>query len=443
LAHRFYPEYLISAAFPENRITTMTLSTDEFIAISPLADRYHRVRDASLALCRTLEPEDYVIQSMPSVSPVKWHLAHTTWFFEQFVLITIDPNHEIFNEHFHYLFNSYYLTKGQMYPRTKRGLLSRPTVAQTIAYREYIDERMRVLLKNNIDPKLHRLIELGTHHEQQHQELMLTDIKHVFSLNPTKPALVQANKSTHLESLPPLHFLTMAGGLKEIGADTGIFCFDNETPRHQVFINDFGIADRLITNREYREFIEDGAYKESSLWLSDGWTWLQADEADRPLYWSVDLDTEFTLSGQRAIDPHAPVCHVSFYEADAYARWAGYRLPTEMEWEVVAERTEIKGNFVDKGLLHPQPLIEQADNEPNQLFGDAWEWTASSYSPYPGFKPLAGSIGEYNGKFMCNQMVCRGGSCVTPADHIRSSYRNFFYPHERWQFFGIRLARHI
>ena len=419
----------------------MTLTTDEALAVSPQADRYNRTRAASLALCRTLEPEDFVIQSMPSVSPTKWHLAHTTWFFEQFVLVPNAPGYEVFDEGFHYLFNSYYLTKGQMHPRAERGLLSRPTVARILAYREHVDRNIRRLLDDDVAPELRGLIELGTHHEQQHQELMLTDIKHVFSIDPAGPALIDANLPERTEPLSPLHFLTMAGGLKDIGAEADEFCFDNETPRHQVFVNDFGIADRLVTNGEYREFIDDGGYGNSALWLSDGWAWLQSDGIERPLYWSANLEHEFTLSGRRPIDPDAPVCHVNFYEADAYARWAGYRLPTEAEWEIVAERANISGNFVERGLLHPVPLANRLVNEPNQLYGDVWEWTASPYSPYPGFRPLAGSVGEYNGKFMCNQMVCRGGSCVTPADHIRSSYRNFFYPHERWQFFGIRLAR--
>ena len=284
----------------------MTLSTDKspelLSTVSPLANRYQRVRDASLALCRTLEPEDYVIQSMPSVSPVKWHLAHTTWFFEQFVLAGFAPGYEIFDEQFHYLFNSYYLTKGRMHPRDERGLLSRPTVVQVLAYREHVDRHMRTLLDNDMNPELRQLIELGTHHEQQHQELMLTDIKHIFSINPVRPALVRADVRTRTEPLPAMRFLTMAGGLKKIGADAGSFCFDNETPRHQAFVNDFGIADRLVTNGEYRAFIADGAYKESTLWLSDGWAWLQAGGIGRPLYWSDDLHSEFTLSGQRAID---------------------------------------------------------------------------------------------------------------------------------------------
>ena len=438
-----YPEYSIFRTSAAIQIKTMVLRTDDFVAVSPLADRYCRVRDASPALCRTLEPEDYVVQSMPSVSPMKWHLAHTTWFFEQFVLVPHRPGYEVFDDNYHYLFNSYYLTKGQIYARAERGLLSRPTVAQIGMYRRYVDQHMLAMLDEGVDAELYRLIELGTHHEQQHQELMLTDIKHVFSISPLEPALLQAERRTRTEPLPALQFLTMAGGLKEIGADGESFCFDNETPRHQVFTEDFGIADRLVSNREFRAFIDAGGYTESSLWLSDGWAWVQTNAVDRPLYWSADLDTEFTLSGRQAIDPDAPVCHVSFYEADAYARWAGHRLPTEAEWEIVAERAPRDGNFVDNGLLHPQPLDRSTELEPDQLFGDVWEWTSTPYSPYPGFTPLAGSAGEYNGKFMCNQVVCRGGSCATPADHIRPAYRNFFYPHERWQFFGIRLARDI
>jgi ergothioneine biosynthesis protein EgtB len=269
---------------------------------------------------------------------------------------------------------------------------------------------------------------------------MLTDIKHIFSINPIQPALVDTESRILSKPPPALRFLTMTGGVKETGTDGDSFYFDNETPRHQVFVNDYGIANRLITNREFCEFIDAGGYKESSWWLSDGWAWAQTNEINRPLYWSANFNTEFTLSGPKPINPDAPVCHVSYYEADAYARWAGHRLPTEAEWENIAEHTAIKGNFVGNGLLHPQPLTEQTDNEPNQMYGDVWEWTASPYSPYPGFQPLAGSVGEYNGKFMCNQIICRGGSCVTPIDHIRPGYRNFFYPHERWQFFGIRLA---
>lgn len=421
----------------------MVLRTDDFVAVSQLADRFCRIRDESTALCRTLEPEDYVVQSMPSVSPIKWHLAHTTWFFEQFVLVQTYPAYEVFDERFHHLFNSYYLTKGLMHPRAERGLLSRPTVAQIMMYRRYVDQHMLMLLDSDVEPELHRVIELGTHHEQQHQELMLTDIKHIFSINPLNPVLLNADRRKRSEPMPALRFLTMAGGLKKIGANGESFCFDNETPRHQAFVNDFGIADRLVTNGEYREFVADGAYKESTFWLSDAWAWLQKNRIQRPLYWDEDLDIEFTLSGLRTIDPDAPVCHISYYEADAYARWAGHRLPTEAEWEIVAERTTIAGNFVDNGLLHPQPLVETPENEPGQVLGDVWEWTASPYSPYPGFKPLSGSVGEYNGKFMCNQMICRGGSCATSADHIRSSYRNFFYPDERWQFFGIRLAHDV
>jgi ergothioneine biosynthesis protein EgtB len=405
-----------------------------------LDDRYETVRATSLALCRTLEPEDYVVQSMPGASPTKWHLAHTTWFFEQFILTSRADGYQVFNPQFEYLFNSYYYTKGQMHPRDQRGLLSRPTVREVEAYRAHVDAALLALLEKSQDAELTGLVELGLQHEQQHQELMLTDIKHVFSLNPLRPALVDAEFQRRLTPIPDLGYQDFEGGTHEIGSTGDGFAFDNETPRHAVLLQPYRLANRLVTNREYRAFIDAGAYRDSSLWLADGWAWIQETGSDRPLYWSRDLEREFTLSGIRDIDPDAPVCHVSFYEADAYARWAGARLPTESEWEVAAAGVPVQGNLMEHGKLHPQALKSRGASL-GQLFGDVWEWTASAYSPYPGFKPLAGSLGEYNGKFMCNQMVCRGGSCVTPGGHIRASYRNFFYPQERWQFFGIRLAQ--
>ncbi len=405
-----------------------------------LTARYHAIRSTSLGLCETLEPEDYVVQSMPSVSPAKWHLAHTSWFFEQFILTERLAGYRVFHRDFEYLFNSYYHSKGSMHPRARRGLLSRPTVAEVRAYRRHVDEAIDCLMDQNPDPELSFLVELGLNHEQQHQELMLTDIKHVFSVNPLQPALVNAPESTNSGALPPLDYHDFHGGIVEIGADDGTgFVFDNETPRHRCVLRDYGLANRLITNAEYREFILDGGYQESRLWLADGWNWLQQTGTNRPLYWSEDLQHEFTLSGLRSIDDRAPACHVSLYEADAFARWAGTRLPTEAEWEYAAATRPVSGHFADSGIFHPRA---SADTGPlTQIFGEVWEWTTSPYSPYPGFRPLPGSLGEYNGKFMCNQMVCRGGSCATPAGHVRASYRNFFYPHERWQFFGIRLAR--
>jgi len=438
---------VIPATYCRKKKKNMALRSDDFDSIAPLAERYLRVRRSSLNLCRTLEPEDFVVQSMPSVSPAKWHLAHTTWFYEQFILVPNIPGYVVFDDQFHYLFNSYYNTKGSMHPRAIRGLLSRPGVAAIKAYRDYVDDSMLQLMRNNDDPQITSLVVLGLNHEQQHQELMLTDIKHVFSVNPLKPALFEIESRRRETALPDIGFRTLSGDLVEIGADGESFCFDNETPRHEVFIKDFQLANRLVTNSEFEAFIDAGGYREPTLWLSDGWSWLESKNIDRPLYWSDDRSAEFTLGGMLDIDPDAPVSHVSFYEADAYARWAGARLPTEPEWETAAasakstRRNSDQENFAESGFFHPQPMVDDAATTLNQIFGDTWEWTASAYAPYPGFRPLDGSLGEYNGKFMCNQLVCRGGSCVTPADHIRLTYRNFFYPDDRWQFFGIRLAR--
>jgi ergothioneine biosynthesis protein EgtB len=405
-----------------------------------LRERFGQIRNRSLNLCNTLEIEDFVVQSMPSVSPAKWHLAHTTWFFEQFILIPRKPRYAVYDERFHHLFNSYYYTEGQMFRRADRGLLSRPTVSEITNYRNHVDHEMDPLLNNLDDAELCFLIELGLNHEEQHQELMLTDIKHVFSVNPLKPALLERDLPPTTAHADDLAFVSYEGGIKKIGTSGANFHFDNETPQHRVFLEPFTIAKRPILNREFKAFMDDGGYSESTLWLSDGWAWAQNENIDRPLYWSPDHATAFTLNGEREIDPHAPVCHVSFYEADAYSRWAKSRLPTEAEWETVAGQEPIEGNFMDQGVWQPTPSA--GNGKPlQQLFGDVWEWTASAYSPYPGFQPLGGSLGEYNGKFMCNQMVCRGGSCVTPTDHIRATYRNFFYPQDRWQFFGIRLAR--
>ena len=405
------------------------------------SQRYCRVRRQTLALCERLEAEDYVIQSMPSASPAKWHLAHTTWFFERFVLKTHEKKFRPFHPQYDFLFNSYYQTVGTMHQRAARGLLSRPTVAEVMDYREQVDGRMLALLKVSPSAELCALVELGLNHEQQHQELLLTDLKHLFASNPLQPALADAAQQRRQKPLPPAGWRPLTGGIHEIGAGSEGFAFDNETPRHRVLLQDCALADRPVTNAEYRQFIEDGGYRRAELWLADGWTFVQAEQVSEPLYWNAGHDAEFTLSGMRELDPDAPVCHVSFYEAEAFARWAGARLPTEGEWEVFATEQPVVGNFADTGFWHPQPLPDADKARPAQLFGDVWEWTASAYAPYPGFRPLAGSLGEYNGKFMCSQLVCRGGSCVTPAGHVRASYRNFFYPQERWQFFGIRLAR--
>ena len=408
--------------------------------VSALLSAYHVTRNRTLNLCSSLEPEDYVVQSMPDVSPTKWHLAHTTWFFEQFVLVPFANNYRVFDETYHYLFNSYYQTAGKMHPRPQRGLLSRPLVKEIIQYRACVDEAMCHLLESGQhQEEIQQRVTLGINHEQQHQELLLTDIKHVFSVHPGKPAVRPDLSAPPLQPVPDMTFSEHPGGQVELGADTAQFHFDNETPKHQVLVPAHALGSRLVTNREFAEFVEDGGYETSDLWLSDGWVVVQERGWERPFYWSTDLQSEFTLGGERALDLDAPVCHVSYYEADAYARWAGCRLPTEAEWELAASEAPVSGNLMESGFWHPV----STDGSSRQFFGDTWEWTGSSYAPYPGFKPLPGSLGEYNGKFMCNQMTVRGGSCVTANDHIRASYRSFFYPDARWQFLGFRLARDV
>jgi ergothioneine biosynthesis protein EgtB len=407
-----------------------------------LLQRYRRVRHASLDLAAPLCAEDMVIQSMPDASPTRWHLAHTTWFFEHFVLAR-QENFRPWRDGWDYLFNSYYYSVGEMYKRPQRGLLSRPTVTEVLEYREHTDERMtRMIETSHGDAEFDFLVILGLNHEQQHQELLLTDIKHAFSLNPLKPAY-RADFKPPATRQNAMRFHDVLGGTLEIGADPSDFCFDNETPRHRVLLNDFSIASRPVNNAEFTEFIADGAYRRPELWLSEGWVMVQNESWQRPIYWSGDLQSEFSLLGEIELDPLRSVSHVSYFEADAYARWAGARLPTEAEWEIVAAGYPVAGNLADAQQFHPGSPTADGGEESHldQLYGDVWEWTRSAYSPYPGFEPLAGSLGEYNGKFMCSQLVLRGGSCVTPGDHIRASYRNFFYPSARWQFSGIRLAR--
>jgi ergothioneine biosynthesis protein EgtB len=414
---------------------------------SALAEHFRRVRDATVLLCQPLEDEDYVVQSMPDASPAKWHLAHTTWFFEEFLLRRAVDGYRPYDERFGYLFNSYYNAVGPMHERPNRGLLSRPTVAEVLAYRTHVDEQMQLLLASPIGA-LASTVTLGLHHEQQHQELLLTDIKHLFACNPLKP-VYQAREEPAWHAVPPLSFVPLQAGLTEIGHAGADFCFDNEEPRHRLYVQPFELANRPVTNAEFLEFVRAGGYEQPQLWLSDGWTVVQREHWRRPLYWTESLEQEFTLSGSRAINPNAPVCHLSYYEADAFARWADARLPTEAEWEIAASAAApAEGNFVESGQLHPIPAKASASAvgtpaapELLQMLGDVWEWTQSPYSPYPGFKPLEGALGEYNGKFMVNQLVLRGGSCATPASHIRPTYRNFFAPSARWQFSGLRLAR--
>jgi ergothioneine biosynthesis protein EgtB len=401
-----------------------------------LSSRYRKIREQSLALTASLQPEDTVIQSMPDVSPTKWHLAHVTWFFERFVL---EPNlrgFARFDEQYHFLFNSYYYSAGDMHARPKRGLLSRPTLAQVLDYRSYVDTAMQQLLQTGTpDEQVFKVITLGLNHEQQHQELLLTDIKHVFSCNPIHPPVSHTLDVATTNAVEPYSYSHVDAGTRSVGTTGSDFAFDNETPRHDALLHEHRIGNRLVTNGEYREFIQDGGYESCELWLSDGWATINEQGWQRPLYWDEALEKEFTLGGDRVIDGNAPVCHVSYYEADAFARWAGARLPTEFEWETAAGQHAVTGNLLESNHWHPVAAAAP------QYFGDVWEWTSSAYAPYPGFKPLAGSLGEYNGKFMCNQITVRGGSCVTARDHIRASYRSFFYPASRWQFLGIRLAK--
>lgn len=401
---------------------------------------YRRVRAATEARVRGLEPEDMVAQSMDDCSPAKWHLAHTTWFFETFVL-RAEPGHAPFHPAFEVLFNSYYEAVGPQFPRPRRGLLTRPTVREVLAYRAHVDAAVERRLAAGVAPEIAARVELGLHHEQQHQELILMDLKHLFAQSPLRPALRPDAAPPSERPAPPLAWHAGPDGLVELGHAGAGFCFDNEAPRHRVFLGPYALASRCVTNGEYAEFIADGGYRRPDLWLSDGWATARRLGWTAPLDWDLTDGTgsEFTLGGTRPLDPHAPVVHVSHYEADAYARWAGARLPTEAEWEAVAAGAAIAGNFVESGRLHPTSAPDGPG--PQQLFGDVWEWTASAYLPYPGYRPAAGALGEYNGKFMSGQMVLRGGSCVTPAEHARASYRNFFPPAARWPFAGIRLIR--
>lgn len=406
-----------------------------------LAARYSHVRRVSVEICEPLETEDYVVQSMPDTSPAKWHLAHTSWFFEQFLLKPLLTGYRAFHPDFEYLFNSYYQTVGRMHERPQRGLLTRPTVKEVLSYRAHVDEHMQKLLRSRSeDDQLLSITTLGLNHEQQHQELIFTDIMHLFSRNPLLPAYkVAAEEATDVAA--PMHFISFDGGIREIGASGKHFCFDNELPRHRALLEPYALADRLATNGEYLEFIRDGGYRRPEFWLSDGWSTVQREGWTRPLYWSESLDREFTLHGLLPLQTALPVSHISFYEADAFARWAGARLPSEAEWELAAETQPVIGNLLNTGALHPTAAGVQPGMK--QMFGDVWEWTSSPYVAYPGYQPPSGALGEYNGKFMCNQLVLRGGSCVTPADHIRASYRNFFYADARWQFMGVRLARNL
>lgn len=472
-------------------------------AAGVLAARYRQVRGFTEQLAEGLAPEDMVVQSMPDVSPTKWHLAHTSWFFEQFLLVPFLKGYAPVNPVYLFLFNSYYHQAGERHCRDQRGYISRPTVAEVRAYRHQVDEAMLELVGTLDEARRDAvvpLLTLGLHHEQQHQELLLTDIKHVFSVNPLRPAYREPGAMAALgdgtpaaellsrakpeAQVPSLAWVACEGGVHEIGHAGAGFAYDNEGPRHRQFLEPFALADRLVTNGEYLEFIKDGGYRRPELWLSLGWATLQAQGWSEPFYWERREGgwRLFTLTGLRQLDPAEPVCHLNYFEADAYARWAGARLPTEAEWEVASRSVPIAGNFVEAGALHPVALGEAttavdddvaagtlrglaafgatepvalralgAGRQPDggvgtglhQLYGDVWEWTSSAYAPYPGFRPAAGAVGEYNGKFMCNQYVLRGGSCATSWSHIRPTYRNFFPPDASWQFTGVRLARDV
>jgi ergothioneine biosynthesis protein EgtB len=411
--------------------------------VSSLAARFEQVRACTEALARPLSAEDCALQSMPDASPVKWHLAHTTWFFETFILEPHVRGYRICDPAFRVLFNSYYHGVGERHPRPERGLISRPDLAAVRGYRAHVDHAMHALMRIAPAPEVGALIELGLQHEQQHQELILTDLKHLFSRNPDRPAY--RTRWPLLPVMPAaLDWHRYPGGVSTFGHREPGFAFDNEMPAHPAHLAPFELASRPVTHGEFAVFIADGGYLRPELWLSLGFDTVQALQWQAPLYWEQREGRwwTFTLRGMAEIDPHAPVCHVSYYEADAYARWAGARLPTEFEWECAARGVAPRGNFLESGVLHPLPSAgDSGPRMPQQLFGDTWEWTYSSYAPYPGFRPAAGAVGEYNGKFMCNQYVLRGGSCSTPASHIRATYRNFFPPDARWQFSGIRLAR--
>jgi ergothioneine biosynthesis protein EgtB len=427
-------------------------SNASFEALSPrvlprpaeLVDSFERIRAQTERLAAPLSPEDCCVQSMPDASPAKWHLAHTTWFFETFVLASAVPGYRVFDPLFRVLFNSYYNGVGEQHPRPQRGLLTRPSLDAVLAYRAHVGAQVAALLGGGeVAAALLETIELGLHHEQQHQELLLTDAKHLLAANPLRPAYRSDLARSAARDVAPLRWHRFATAIREIGSDGPHFHFDNEAPRHNELVHGFEIASRPVTNAEYLAFVESGAYAQPEWWLADGFGALRSEGWQLPGYWERrdGALVEFTLGGLRPLDLTAPVAHLCFYEADAFARWSDARLPTEAEWEVAAAGAAVAGNFVERDALHPMPLAADAGDAPSQLFGDVWEWTASPYVAYPGFRPAPGAIGEYNGKFMCNQFVLRGGSCATPRDHVRASYRNFFPPAARWQWSGLRLAR--
>jgi ergothioneine biosynthesis protein EgtB len=416
-----------------------------------LLHAYREVRDWTRELCEPLSPEDYVVQPMPDASPAKWHIAHTSWFFETFVLVPHAANYEVLHPQYNFLFNSYYNAVGERHERARRGLITRPTVEQAWQYREHVDRAVHELLCDCDDSTLQvlaPLLALGLHHEQQHQELLLTDLKYLLSENPLFPTYCERQASK--AEVAAARWVEFGEGLHFFGVDEGAgFSFDNEGPRHRRWLDSFALCDRLVTSGEYLEFIQDGGYSRPELWLSAGWATVQSEGWRAPLYWH-EVDgawQQFTLAGLRAVEAGEPLCHVSFYEAEAFARWAGARLPTEFEWEAAAQSAGFSalcqsGSFAEGRAFHPSPLLENGAGL-KQMFGEVWQWTRSQYDPYPGYAPAPGALGEYNGKFMSNQFVLRGASCATPRSHARATYRNFFPPNARWQFSGLRLARDV
>ncbi|MGV8961617.1 MAG: ergothioneine biosynthesis protein EgtB [Stenotrophomonas sp.] len=430
------------------QISTAALLRNSTARTAPatLAQRFSAVRQRSVALAAPLSAEDTMVQSMADASPAKWHLAHTSWFFEHFVLAA-QPDYRWLHANWKELFNSYYQSIGPALARPQRGLLSRPTLAQVLEYRAAVDERIAARFHaGDMDTAARRHLILGMQHEQQHQELLLTDIKHAFWSNPLQPAYRDPAAARMPSAAVPLDWIDSSERIVEIGVAAwpqhAVFAYDNESPRHRVLLPAHRLANRPVNNHEFRRFIEAGGYREPRWWMSQGWELRMAEDWQHPLYWDAALQHEFTLSGWAALDPQTPVCHLSYFEADAYARWAGARLPTEFEWEAAAAGLPVEGNFADEGPLHPAAPTSGGAGFA-QLFGDVWEWTSSAYGGYPGFHPLPGSLGEYNGKFMCGQYVLRGGSCATARSHVRASYRNFFAPAARWQFSGLRLARDV
>ncbi|MEI5688224.1 ergothioneine biosynthesis protein EgtB [Sphingomonas kyungheensis] len=405
-----------------------------------LAERFRHVRALTLALAAPLSDADATVQSMPDASPTKWHLAHTTWFFETFVLRDHVAGYRLHDERFPFLFNSYYEAEGRRHARDRRGMITRPSLDEVRAYRAHVDDALLAAL-DDLPDAARELVTLGCHHEEQHQELLVTDILHLFGENPLEPAIWPAAPKVPVAMPGPIGWIDHAGGIVRVGHGGEGFAFDCEGPRHDALLAPHAIADRTVTNGEWAAFIADGGYRDPAYWLADGWAWVKAEGIAAPLYWEQrdGTWTRFGLDGRRPIDPAAPVTHVSLYEADAYASWAGARLPTEFEWEAAAQAHDSHaGNQMDAaGPVEPRPAAGPA------FFGNVWEWTGSAYRPYPGFRPVAGAVGEYNGKFMSGQFVLRGGSCATPRGHARACYRNFFYPHQRWQFTGVRLAKDL